>query len=85
MLGSRHSSLEERKEVVMRRIEYRVEVLPFTDHFESHIKEVVERLGELGNEGWEVASVDLTWHPTYSPAAEPHKPVPILLQREVPE
>ncbi len=68
----------------MKRIEYRVEMMPFTEPFESHIKEVVERLSELGQEGWEVASVDLTWHPSYSPAAEPHLPVPVLLQREVP-
>ncbi len=69
----------------MKRIEYRVEVMPFTEPFEAHIKEVVERLSELGQEGWEVASVDLTWHPSYSPAAEAHLPVPVLLQREVPE
>jgi hypothetical protein len=69
----------------MKRIEYRVEQLPFSEPFESHIKEVVERLSELGQEGWEVASVDLTWHPSYSPAAQPHLSVPVLLQREVPE
>jgi hypothetical protein len=67
----------------MRRIEYRVEHLPFTEHYESHVKEMVERLTELGNEGWEVASVDLTWHPSYSPAAQPRTPVPVLMQREV--
>ncbi|HSJ51432.1 MAG TPA: hypothetical protein VLA90_09130 [Actinomycetota bacterium] len=65
----------------MRTIEYRVEELPFSEHFESHIKEVLERLSELGRDGWEVASVDLTQHPGYSPAAEPHMPVPVLLQR----
>ena len=69
----------------MNRIEYRVEQLPFYEHYELHIKELVERFSELGNEGWEVASVDLTWHPSYSPAAQPHTPVPVLLQREVPE
>jgi hypothetical protein len=66
----------------MRRIEYRVEELPFSEGFDEHIKEVLERLSELGNDGWEVASVDLTWHPSYSPAAQPHLPVPVLLQRE---
>jgi hypothetical protein len=68
----------------MKRIEYRVEQLPFFEHYELHIKEMVERLTELGNEGWEVASVDLTWHPAYSPAAQPRTPVPVLMQREVP-
>ena len=67
----------------MKRIEYRVEHLPFLEHYESHVKEMVERLTELGNEGWEVASVDLTWHPSYSPAAQPRTPVPVLMQREV--
>jgi hypothetical protein len=67
----------------MKRIEYRVEELPFAENFEAHTKEVVERLSELGRDGWEVASVDLTQHPTYSPAAQPHPHVPVLLQREV--
>ncbi|HEX6230634.1 MAG TPA: hypothetical protein VF029_02870 [Actinomycetota bacterium] len=67
----------------MRKIEYRVEELPFAEHFEAHVREVLERLSELGQEGWEVASVDLTQHPTYSPAAQPHPNVPVLLQREV--
>ena len=67
----------------MKTIEYRVEELPFSEHFEQHVKGVLERLSELGKEGWEVASVDLTEHPTYSPAAQPHPPVPVLLQREV--
>jgi hypothetical protein len=67
----------------MKRFEYRVEEMPFSEHFETHIKEVLARLSELGDEGWEVASVDLTQHPSYSPAAQPHMPVPVLLQREV--
>jgi hypothetical protein len=67
----------------VRRIEYRVEELPFAESFEAHTKEVLGRLSELGRDGWEVASVDLTAHPTYSPAAQPHPNVPVLLQREV--
>ncbi len=67
----------------MKKIEYRVEQLPFYEHYELHLKELVERLSELGKEGWQVASVDLTWHPSYSPAAQAHTPVPVLLQREV--
>lgn len=69
----------------MRRIEYRVEELPFEEHYEAHTKALVERLSELGKDGWEVASVDLTWHPSYSPAAQPQTPVPVLMQREVVE
>lgn len=69
----------------MRRIEYRVEQLPLEEQYEAHIRMVLERLSELGKDGWEVASVDLTWHPSYSPAAQPQTPVPVLMQREVVE
>jgi hypothetical protein len=68
---------------VVKRFEYRVERLPTYEHYEVHTKELLERLTDLGNEGWEVASIDLTWHPSYSPAAEGHTPVPVLLKREV--
>ena len=67
----------------MKRIEYRVERMPFEENYDAHTKLVLERLMELGKDGWEVASVDLTWHPSYSPAAQAHTPVPVLLQREV--
>jgi hypothetical protein len=67
----------------MKRIEYRVEQMPYFEHYELHLKELLERFSELGKDGWEVASVDLTWHPSYSPAAQPHTPVPVLMQREV--
>ncbi|HEX9124542.1 MAG TPA: hypothetical protein VF984_14480 [Actinomycetota bacterium] len=43
----------------------------------------MERLSELGKDGWEVASVDLTHHPSYSPAAQPRAQLPVLLQHEV--
>lgn len=69
----------------MKRFEYRVEQMPSYEHYEVHTKELLERLADLGNEGWEVASVDLTWHPSYSPAAESHQPVPVLLKRELVE
>jgi hypothetical protein len=57
--------------------------MPFEENYDAHTKLVLERLMELGRDGWEVASVDLTWHPSYSPAAQAHTPVPVLLQREV--
>ena len=41
------------------------------------------RLTELGKQGWEVVSVDLTYHPSYSPAAQPGVSLPVLPQREV--
>lgn len=67
----------------MKRIEYRVEQMPFQEHPEKHISELVERLTELGQQGWRAVSVDLTFHPSYSPAAQPGIPLPVLLEREV--
>jgi hypothetical protein len=37
----------------------------------------------MGQQGWHVASVDLTHHPSYSPAAQPSTPLPVLLEREI--
>ncbi|MGA3031228.1 MAG: hypothetical protein ABSE58_10955 [Candidatus Limnocylindrales bacterium] len=67
----------------MTRIEYRVEEMPFQEHPEQHISELLDRLTELGKQGWRVVSVDLTFHPSYSPAAQPGVPLPVLLEREV--
>jgi hypothetical protein len=66
----------------VRPVEYRIERMPFQQHPEAHLSELVERLTELGAQGWCVASVDLTHHPSYSPAAQPSTPLPVLLQRE---
>jgi hypothetical protein len=68
-----------------RRIEYRIEQMPFQEHPEKHITELLARLTELGQQGWQVVSVDLTYHPSYSPAAQPGIALPVLLQREVTE
>ncbi len=67
----------------MKHIEYRVEQMPFQEHPAAHISELLERLNELGKQGWQVVSVDLTYHPSYSPAAQPGIPLPVLLEREV--
>jgi len=69
----------------IKRVEYRVERMPFHEHPEEHISGLLERLTELGKQGWHVASVDLTYHPSYSPAAQPGVALPVLLEREVPE
>jgi hypothetical protein len=66
-----------------RRVEYRIERMPFQQHPEAHFSELLERLTELGKQGWSMASVDLTHHPSYSPAAQPATPLPVLLKREV--
>jgi hypothetical protein len=66
-----------------RRVEYRIERMPFQQHPETHLSELMDRLNEMGKQGWFAASVDLTHHPSYSPAAQPATPVPVLLEREV--
>jgi hypothetical protein len=63
-------------------VEYRIERMPFQQHPEMHLSELLERLTALGREGWFVVSADLTHHPSYSPAAQPSTPLPILLARE---
>jgi len=65
-----------------RPVEYRIERMPFQEHPESHLSELLARLTELGKQGWCVASVDLTHHPSYSVAAQPSTPLPVLLSRE---
>jgi len=75
--------LLEKEAGTARRVEYRIERMPFQQHPEAHFSELLERLTELGKQGWSVASVDLTHHPSYSPAAQPATPLPVLLKREV--
>jgi hypothetical protein len=62
----------------MKRTEYRIERLPIEDDHETRLIQLVERLNELGRQGWHVASVDLTPHPAFQSA-----PAPVLLEREV--
>jgi hypothetical protein len=69
--------------VAMRTVEYRIEEIPIDPHGPTHMVQLAERLTEWGKDGWEVASLDLTYHPSYSPAAQPQKAVPVLLEREV--
>ncbi len=64
------------------RIEYRMERMPFVEHPETHLEELLNRVNELGKQGWRVVSVDLTHHPSYSPAAQPGVSLPVLLERE---
>ncbi len=73
----------EQVNVSTRRVEYRIERMPFQEHPEAHLSELLDRLTELGKQGWRVASADLTHHPSYSPAAQPSIPLPVLLERDV--
>ena len=81
--GTQLPVLLEKPRDVARPVEYRIERMPFQEHPEAHLSELLGRLSELGNQGWCVVSVDLTHHPSYSPAAQPNTPLPVLLQREV--
>jgi hypothetical protein len=67
----------------VRPVEYRIERMPFQQHPETHLSELLERVTEMGKQGWCVVSVDLTHHPSYSPAAQPSTPLPVLLEREL--
>jgi hypothetical protein len=75
--------LMEKPTATARPVEYRIERMPFQQHPETHLSELLDRLTELGKQGWNVASVDLTHHPSYSPAAQPAIPLPVLLEREI--
>jgi hypothetical protein len=74
--------LFEKPKAGSRPVEYRIERMPFQAHPEAHLSELLARLAELGNQGWHVVSVDLGYHPSYSPAAQPNTPLPVLLERE---
>ena len=71
----------EREIVSAQRVEYRMERMPIQDHPEAHLAELLDRLNELGKQSWRVVSVDLTHHPSYSPAAQPSIPLPVLLEK----
>jgi len=73
----------EKQMVSTRQVEYRIERMPIQEHPEAHLSELLDRLTELGKQGWRVASVDLTHHPSYSPAAQPAIPLPVLLEKEL--
>jgi hypothetical protein len=75
--------LLEKSEASARPVEYRIERMPFQESPQAHLSELVERVNELGRQGWIVASVDLTHHPSYSPAAQPSTPLPVLFEREI--
>ena len=63
----------------MTRFEYRIERVPLNRE-EPRLLQLVERLAELGRQGWRVASVDLEPHPSYGA-----EPVTVLLERELAE
>ncbi len=58
-------------------VEYRVEHISVRRK-EPQLLGLVERLAELGRQGWHVASVDLTLHPAYEEG-----PITVLLEREL--
>lgn len=65
------------------RIEYRVERIPFTARPEEHLTELVERLNELGRDGWRALGVEIKDQGLYYSADQQAPPRPFLLMREV--
>jgi hypothetical protein len=59
----------------MPRVEYRIERIPL-DRDEPRLFQLLERLAELGRQGWHVAAADLTPHPSEGR-------VTVLLEREL--
>ena len=64
----------------MGRVEYKVEQVQWKDEPESRLEQLVERLNELGKDGWRVVSADLTSHSSFAV-----KSLPVLLERDVPQ
>jgi superfamily II RNA helicase len=60
----------------MNRVEYRLEQIPL-NRDEPRLLHVVERLAELGRQGWHVASADLNPHASFQEG-----PLVVLLERE---
>jgi hypothetical protein len=61
----------------MNQVEYRIERVPVNKDA-PRLLQLVERLAELGRQGWHVASIDLTPHPSFEDG-----PVTVLLQRDL--
>jgi hypothetical protein len=61
----------------MTQVEYRIERVPVNKEG-PRLLQLVERLAELGRQGWHVASIDLTPHPSFEDG-----PVTVLLEREL--
>jgi hypothetical protein len=47
------------------KFEYRIEEIPIEPHGPTHMVQLAEHCQEWGKEGWEVVSLDLTYHPSY--------------------
>lgn len=58
-------------------VEYRIERIPL-NRDEPRLLQVVERLAELGRQGWHVAGIDLTPRPPREGG-----PATVLLEREL--
>ncbi len=60
----------------MGNVEYRIERIPVGGR-EPRLLPLVERLTELGRQGWHVAGIDLA-----AQAGHDHEPLTVLLERE---
>ncbi|MGD0408181.1 MAG: hypothetical protein ABSB34_04200 [Candidatus Limnocylindrales bacterium] len=66
------------KEIVMGRVEYKVEQVHWKDEPETRLNQLVEHLNAFAKDGWRVVSVDLMAHGSFET-----KTLPVLLMREV--
>ena len=62
----------------MGRVEYKIEQVEWKDEPESRLDQLVDRLNELGKDGWRAVSADLTAHSSFAV-----KTLPVLLERDV--
>ena len=62
----------------MARVEYKIEQVEWKDEPESRLDQLVDRLNELGKDGWRAVSADLTAHSSFAV-----KTLPVLLERDV--
>jgi hypothetical protein len=65
------------------RFEYRIEPTPYHEDETTHSAELLERLNELGQEGWRLVIMNPLRRTTGGWV--PGQPIPMLLMREVGE
>ncbi len=63
---------------VHQRFEFRIESVHGASPGTTRADALVARLNELGREGWRVAAIDLTGHPSYA-----EREIPVLLERPI--
>jgi hypothetical protein len=63
------------------RVEYKMEPMPYHEDEVTHTNEFLDRLNELGKDGWQL--VDLNPLKRATGGWEPSRPIPMLLMRVI--